>query len=568
MRDAAGVSTQTPHVPGYDVGEPLGQGSSATVWRARRRSDGLAVALKVVPPGSGDVAAALREAGLLAGVRHRHIVRLHDVLPLTEPGEGRPGAVALVTQLAPGGSLAQLLVRRRLLSPGELVTVLHPIAGAVADLHEQGVVHGDISTGNIVFLADGMPLLADLGTSRVVGEAPGQVWGTGADEGMVAPEVLEGFPATRESDVYQLGALAWLALVGQPPGLGFDRPPFAEVAPDLSRGLVDLVTRCMAPQPEDRPDAEELATMLMSVAAPEPVEVAPDADPAHGLTRRIRQAAQEDAAASEEAPRPWWRRWPGRDRQEGAAPGEHRPERVDDAEDGDGSRPRSSPWAVAVLFLASAVVGTVLYLTLWSPLQELLGRDDPGALPVSAAVEPGAGATASPRVTAPPSATAPPSSGTAPSAAAAFGTAALSSGGVPGEEDGDEENQGDREVREALQEVVDARAAAWQASDPELLTAALAPESPAEAADTAELARARQDGITYPSVGFTVGEVEVLEQDEDRVRVAATLVRAALEVRDGEGWLLRTPEQTDRVELELVREGGQWRLWSWGEQAG
>src|SRR5690606_4753627 len=139
----------------------------------------LAVALKVIRPRTGDVDDALCEAGLLASVRHRHVVHLYDVLPLTEVGTGRPEAVVLVTQLAAGGSLAQLLSRRSILSPGELVTVLQPVAGALVDLHARGVVHGDLSTGNVLFRADGMPLLADLGTARVAGERGG-AWGTGA----------------------------------------------------------------------------------------------------------------------------------------------------------------------------------------------------------------------------------------------------------------------------------------------------------------------------------------------------------------------------------------------------
>lgn len=619
------VSTQTPHVPGYDVGEPLGEGASATVWRARRRSDGLAVALKVVHPERGDVEAALREAGLLAGIRHRHVVHLYDVVPLTEPGERDPRAVALVTQLAQGGSLAQLLARRRMLSPGELVTVLHPVAGAAADLHEEGVVHGDISTGNIVFRPDGMPLLADLGTSRVAGEASGQVWGTGAAEGLVAPEVLEGFPPTRESDVYQLGALAWLALVGEPPGPGLDRPAFAEVAPELAPGLVELVARCMASQPEDRPDAEELAALLLDIAVPEPVEVAPDADPAHGLTRRLRQVAQEDAAASAQArPRRWWQRllrWPGgtarddldghrkeradgrsRERPEvpagesgapagraaGAGPGEHRPERVaalavagrrggQDPGSGQGEAHRSGPWVVATLFLASAVVGAVLYVLLWTPLQALWDRGPEDAradrAPVGAPVDPDE-STATDDQAAGSAQTAVgdrPGPGAADAARPTSGGAATPVGvsaPVPSLSPQGQWVVSPGAARDALQQVVDARAEAWEASDPDLLGAALAPDSPARAADGAELGRAQEEGISYPEVDFDVGDVEVLEAHEDRLVLSATLVRGPLEVRDDRGWLLRTPEQRDLVELELVRSGDRWLLWSWGGEPG
>ncbi|OLT14752.1 hypothetical protein BJF80_12325 [Serinicoccus sp. CUA-874] len=296
-----------PTVPGYDVLGRLGRGASAEVWRGRRHADGLPVALKLVRPkgGAADVPAVLAEAGLMAGLRHEHVLRLYDVLPLGSPQDP---TVALVTQLAAGGSLAQVLQSRRLLSPGELVTVLHPVSSALAELHRLGVVHGDVSPGNVVFRSDGMPLLGDLGTARVTGEDGLRGWGTRGPDGMVAPEVVEGFAATSESDVYQVGALAWLALVGDVPGPGFDRPPLAEVAPLLAPDLVDLVRRCMAPQPEDRPGAEELPALLLAVADPEPVEVAPDVDAAVGVTERLRQVALTDAAQAQPPRGGRWRR--------------------------------------------------------------------------------------------------------------------------------------------------------------------------------------------------------------------------------------------------------------------
>ena len=233
---AAGWVEEPPALPGYEVLAPLGVGATSSVWRARRRADGLVVAVKVLRPAGGDVAAGLREAGLLARVRHRHVVHLYDVLPLPDPATGRPAAVALATQLAGGGSLAQVLARRRILSPGELVTALQPVAGALADLHGTGVVHGDLSTGNVLFLRDGMPVLGDLGAARITGEEPGQRLGTGAADGMVAPEVVEGFPPTPESDVYQLGALAWHCLsrvtaVSSITATGFLSPGMLERSP-------------------------------------------------------------------------------------------------------------------------------------------------------------------------------------------------------------------------------------------------------------------------------------------------------------------------------------------------
>lgn len=549
-----------PQVPGYALTRVLGAGATATVWRARRLADGLPVAVKVAAPHEGRVAEALQEAGLLARVRHEHVVHLYDVLPLPA-GEGEPPSVALVTQLAAGGSLAQVLARRRLLSPGELVTVLAPVAGALADLHQLGVVHGDLSTGNIVFREDGMPLLADLGTARIVGEQRLRGVGTGAGDGMVAPEVVEGFPATQESDVYQLGALARLALTGEVPGPGFDRQLLAELDTELPELLVDLVDRCMAGAPEDRPDAEELAAALYAVAAPEPVEVAPDADAAHGLTQRLRQVAREDEEA----------------RAEREQPGAHRPERVglvgrvglagragsvgrvgsagragSDGRAGSVGRAGSDAAGAQpprVRAVAGLAIGALLLVMLagvgWSVARSWWGE------------EPTEG-TAVPLPSSSPPAPAEPLS-QPPSLATFLGQAAQQ----VSELSADRADAGG--MRQVLQQLVDARAGAWQATDPELLDEALADGSPARGAESAELARALEAGISYPRVRFEVREVDVTHEEPDRLQVEATVVREPLEARDNSGWLLRTPTRSQRVALELVRQEGRWLLWSWTE---
>lgn len=514
-----------PTLPGYEVLGPLGAGGSAQVWRARRTVDDLEVALKVLQPGPGHVASALAEAGLLARVRHPHVLHLYDVLPLLG-ADGRPEAVVLVTRLAGGGSLAQVLARRRLLSPGELVTVLHPVATTLADLHREGVVHGDLSTGNLLFRADGMPLLADLGTARVVGEPGLHGLGTGGLDGMVAPEVLEGFPAASASDVYQLGALAWLCLVGSPPGPGYDRRPLAEVAPELSPVVVELVSRCLSPEPEDRPDAQEVAGAVMEVAAPAPVEVAPDADAAHGVTRRLRQVALEDASDLEPPARDrWWRRRRGRPPgRTGHPPGRTGMHRADPA--------ASGPRPVLTLGLLGVTVAAMLamvLLVLWpraggptALVDRLVGA--------ATSTEPSTHTTTAPPTTgqpttAPPAVTVPPES--------------------------------------ALQSLLDRRADAWEAADPALLDAVVVPGSEAQAREQGALEQVRDAGVSYPEVTFRVDRMEVLTQEGDLLVVEALLSRGAVQAHRGEEVVLREPERQDRVRLEVLPTETGWLLSSW-----
>ncbi|GAA5161843.1 serine/threonine-protein kinase [Ornithinimicrobium tianjinense] len=542
---------QVPAVPGYEVLARLGAGATSTVWRARRRADGLVVALKVLTPAGGDVEAGLREAGLLARLRHPHVVHLYDVLPLHDPVTGRPAAVALATQLAGGGSLGQLLSRRRLLTPGELVTVLHPVASALADLHSRGVVHGDLSPGNVLFLRDGMPVVGDLGAARIVGQTAGERQGTGASEGMVAPEVVEGFPATPESDVYQLGALAWRALTGEPPGPTYARRTLEEAAPGLPVGVVELVERCVAPEPEDRPDAEEVAVDLLSVATPAPVEVAPDADPALALTERLRQEALDDL------PPPGGARGGGARGGGARARGSHRPQRNVTRERGTepagrrGGRALLAGAAVLAALLlavgAGVVTGLVDTSDLGRPWRVLAQPEAAAAQGTGEAGEPAAGDGVE---------GAEPVAGTgAEGAETAVDTRVA---GAATEQE---------ELRSLLQGLVDGRGAAWEQRDGSLLAGVMAPGSPALEAELAQLDELREQGISYGDVTFRVEAVEELGRQDDRMTVLLTVSRAPLRAIDSTGTeRLAEGTRTDTLTVHLVKAADepQWLLWSWG----
>ena len=152
------------------------------------------------------------EAALLTALDHPHLVRLHAVVPAD-------GASVLVLDLAEGGSLAELLAARGRLAPGEVITAVAPVAAGLAYLHDQGVVHGDVSSANILFTPGGSPLLADVGVARLTGDDRDAA----STPAYVDPAVAAGCVPGPPSDVFMLAAVALHALTGAPLWHGRER---------------------------------------------------------------------------------------------------------------------------------------------------------------------------------------------------------------------------------------------------------------------------------------------------------------------------------------------------------
>lgn len=243
----------------YHVERELGRGASATVLLARDPVAGRRVVLKRFH--AKDVPQpALREARLLAEVRHDRIVRLLDI-------ERVHDEVFLVLAFAEGGTARALLDREGPLQPAAALALVDDLLDALAALHAAGLVHRDVKLENVLLDAEGRALLGDLGSARF-SRAPtrdltltgGAVLGTLAT---VAPEVLLGRPAIPASDTYAAGAVLYRLLTGEhyvaiegidvmgvherilrdPPRLPHARVP---------AGLDAVLAKALAKRPEER----------------------------------------------------------------------------------------------------------------------------------------------------------------------------------------------------------------------------------------------------------------------------------------------------------------------------
>ncbi|WP_314326465.1 serine/threonine-protein kinase [Paenarthrobacter ilicis] len=307
------LTAAAPLIAGHRTVRFLGAGATSTVWLVRRESDGMRLAVKC--PKSGDGAAPTgsassteqavsREVEMLTRLRHEHLLRVHGTVSLGESG----GCVGTAMEYAAGGSLATLVAGRQRLGTGETVTVLTAVARALDYLHSQGAVHGDVSPGNVLLTAAGMPLLSDFGNAMRVGDsALSEDVGT---EGFVDPSFAErghlesAVELRPHRDVYSLGALGWYCLTGQAPQQLKNRPPLTLMAPDTPPALAAALEAALDQDPHERPTAREFAHAVFRSKAPEVLDLAGTVHPSvipELLTRR--QALGRNKARST----PWLR---------------------------------------------------------------------------------------------------------------------------------------------------------------------------------------------------------------------------------------------------------------------
>ena len=252
----------------YRLGDPLGQGGMATVYRARDVLLDRDVAVKLFADdvaAAADARRARSEMRLLASLSSPHLVTLHDASP---GGDGTPAY--LVMELVDGSDLGTALAS---LSPHEFVDVARQVADGLAHVHAAGIVHRDVKPANILITRGKKGVeakLADLGIALWVEgtrlTAAGTVMGTAA---YLSPEQVQGRPVGPATDVYALGLLLLEGLTGRSAFPGTRAESFAARmvrTPPLPAGLAPadaaLLAAMTALDPAHRPDASTVAAGL------------------------------------------------------------------------------------------------------------------------------------------------------------------------------------------------------------------------------------------------------------------------------------------------------------------
>ena len=241
---AAAAAAETASDGRYRLDELVGVGGMGRIYRARDTLLDMEVAVKLLNQEFSrdeDAIATLKEeTRLCMRLLHKHVVRVYNL-------ERRHDHFMIIMEYVKGFSLTQYLAQMPHGLPTDFVMQIVPImGGALAYSHRKGVLHKDISPGNILISEDGVLKLIDFGIAdRVNRQKSGSEYIVGTPVYM-SPEQLRGDTLDVRSDVYSFGMLTCQMLTGKLPvaaGVNFDaladepHPAIAGLPPNVTQVL-------------------------------------------------------------------------------------------------------------------------------------------------------------------------------------------------------------------------------------------------------------------------------------------------------------------------------------------
>ncbi|MBT9133323.1 MAG: Serine/threonine-protein kinase PrkC [Firmicutes bacterium] len=246
----------------YAVGERLGGGGTAFVYRGRDALLNRTVAIKVLNTQmtvDGDfVAKFRREAQAAASLSNPHIVAIYDV------GQDQDTHF-IVMEYVEGKTLKELIVDSGTVESKVAIDIAMQIAEALRHAHQHNVIHRDIKPLNILMTRDGQAKVTDFGIARATTSST--LTQTGALMGSVhylSPEQARGGFTNERSDIYSLGVVMYEMLAGDLPFTGDnvfsiglkhlqESPrPLSELCPTIDPRLEAVVMKCLRKEQDNR----------------------------------------------------------------------------------------------------------------------------------------------------------------------------------------------------------------------------------------------------------------------------------------------------------------------------
>jgi Protein kinase domain len=264
-----GVETYGERAGRYRLLDKIGEGGMGVVHLGVD-PEGRRVAVKVLRPGVASDQTALRrlarEVDAMRRVHSPHVAEIVDADVTADPPY-------VVTQFVPGPTLERMIRDDGPVRGAALQRLATGLAGALAAIHSAGIIHRDLKPGNVMFAADGQPVVIDFGIAQGIDAtrltATGLVIGT---PGYLGPEIIEGEDALPASDVHAWASTVAYAATGRAP---FGGGTFESIFYKIMEGRADLdgvpmpllplLRAAMARNPAERPTAHALVDLTRRI---------------------------------------------------------------------------------------------------------------------------------------------------------------------------------------------------------------------------------------------------------------------------------------------------------------
>ncbi len=288
----------------YQIDSLLGEGSTATVYRATDNRLNRMVALKLLLPHVNESARKrfFQESQSVAQLNHPGIMAIYDI-------DEEDGKIFLVIEYIEGALLSDFVPS----APSEVIDLGQQIADALHYAHEHNIIHRDIKPANIKVTPEGQIKLMDLGLAlpreakRVT--AAGMIIGTPA---YLSPEQAQGLTLDHRTDIYSLGVVLYELATGNLPFASDDisalmlqhvkqqPPPLRSFNPDLPIALENVIMKALEKNPARRFQTADALSRALAVAirpdsaADLPTKSAYSITPEPPVTRTIRIFVADD----------------------------------------------------------------------------------------------------------------------------------------------------------------------------------------------------------------------------------------------------------------------------------
>ncbi len=250
------------HIHGYEIKAHLGQGGMGNVFRATDKMLGRDVALKMLHPQLTKQPQFLerfkKEARVLAQLLHPNIAVIYNLIEQNDDH-------FMVMEYVEGTNLDELLKKYRVIPTQLVVPIFIQALEGLQHAHKKNIFHRDIKPSNLMLTPEGTLKLMDFGIAKMAGEQKmtqvNKIVGTVE---FMAPELIEGKPASVASDIYAMGATLYELISGKLP---FEsdtdynlmqailknkvRPP-DKLNPSVPKALNDIVLKALEKKPENR----------------------------------------------------------------------------------------------------------------------------------------------------------------------------------------------------------------------------------------------------------------------------------------------------------------------------